>query len=55
MTRTTLGEACFTEVMTKVRGSKRSSMNTGQAADRRSDAPMDKAMEMAPAVTSIAV
>jgi len=55
MTRTKLEEVCFTEVMTEVRGSKRSGLDTGEAADGRSDAPMDMAMQMAMAVTSIAV
>jgi len=47
-------EVCFREVMTEVRGSKRSSLDTGEAADGRSDTPMDMAMEMARALTSIA-
>ena len=53
-TRTTLEEACFTEVMSKVRGSQRSGLDTGGAVDGRSDAPIDMAMEMATAVTPIA-
>jgi hypothetical protein len=40
--------------VTEVRGSKRSSLDMGGAADRRCDTPMDMAMEMATAVTSIA-
>jgi len=40
--------------MTKVRGSQRCGLDTGEAADGRSDAPMYMAMEMATAVTSIA-
>jgi len=56
MTRTTLEEACFTEVMTEVRGSERSGLGTGGAADGRSDEAMDMAMavKMAMAVTSSA-
>jgi len=52
--RTTLGETCFTEVMTDVRGSERSGLDTAEAVDGRSNACMDMAMEMATAVTSIA-
>ena len=40
--------------MTEVRVSKTRGLDTGEAADGRSDAPMDMAMEMAKAVTSIA-
>jgi hypothetical protein len=40
--------------MTEVRVSERRGLDTGEAADGRSDAPMDMAMEMATAVTSIA-
>jgi len=40
--------------MTEVRGRERSGLDTGGAADGRSDAPMDMAMEMATAVISIA-
>jgi hypothetical protein len=40
--------------MTEVRVSKRSGLDTGEAADGRSDAPMDMATETATAVTSIA-
>jgi hypothetical protein len=39
--------------MTEVAGSERSGLDTGDAADGRSDPPMDMAMEMAMAVTSI--
>jgi len=53
-TRTTPENVCFTEVMTKVRGSERSGLDMGKAADGSSDAPMDMVMEMATAVTSIA-
>jgi len=51
---TNLEETCFTEVMMEVRGSERNGLDMGEAADRRSDTPMDMAMEMAPAVTSVA-
>jgi len=44
----------FTEVMTEVRMRKRSGLDIGEAADGRSDAPMEMAMEMTTAVTSIA-
>jgi hypothetical protein len=40
--------------MTEVRVSERRGLDTGEAADGRSDAPMDIAMEVAMAVTSIA-
>jgi hypothetical protein len=40
--------------MTKVRGSERSGLDTGEAADRRRNMPMDMAMEMVTAVRSIA-
>jgi hypothetical protein len=40
--------------MTEVRVSERRGLDTGEAADGRSDAPMDMAMEVATAVTSIA-
>jgi hypothetical protein len=52
--RTTPEKVCLTEVMTKLRGSERSGLDTGEAADGRSDAPMDMVMQMATAVTSIA-
>jgi len=52
-TRTTPKEVCFTEVMTEVRESERSGLDTGEEADGRSDAPMGMAMEMATVVTSI--
>jgi hypothetical protein len=39
--------------MTEGRVSERSGLDTGEAADGRSDSPMDMAMEMAKAVTSI--
>jgi len=44
----------LTGVITEVRGSKRSDLDTGEAGDRRSDAPMDVAMEMATMATPIA-
>jgi hypothetical protein len=47
-------EVCLTEVMTKVRVSERSGYDTGGAADGRSDASMDTAMQMATAGTAIA-
>jgi hypothetical protein len=37
--------------MTQVRGSEWSGLDTGEAADRRRDAPTDIAMELATAVT----
>ena len=40
--------------MTEVRMRKRSGLDIGEAADGRSDAPMEMAMEMTTAVTSIA-
>ena len=40
--------------MTEVRVSERRGLDTGEAADGRSDAPLDMAMEVATAVTSIA-
>jgi hypothetical protein len=40
--------------MTEFRGSERSDLDAGEAGDGRSDAPMDMAMEMATAATSIA-
>ena len=40
--------------MTEVRARERTSLDTGKAADGRSDAPMDMTMEMATVVTSIA-
>ena len=40
--------------MTEVIGKKRSDLDTGEAGDRRSDAPMDVAMEMVTTVTLIA-
>ena len=43
----------FTEVMTEARGSERSGLDMEEAVDGRSHAPMDMAMEMATAVTSI--
>jgi hypothetical protein len=51
--RTTLGEACFTEVMTELTGSGRSGRDTGEAADGRSDVPMNLVMEIVTAVTSL--
>jgi len=51
--RTSQEEAYCTEVMTEVRGRERSCLDAGEAADRRSDAPMYMAMEMATVVTSI--
>jgi len=55
-TRTTLErEVCITGVMTEARGSERSDLDTGQAGDRRSDAPVDMAMEMTTAATPTAV
>ena len=41
-------------MMTEFRGSERSDLDAGEAGDGRSDAPMDMAMEMATAATSIA-
>jgi len=41
--------------MTKVRVSERSNLDTGEAEDGRSDAPMDVAMEMATAATPTSV
>jgi len=52
--RTTPEEVCRTEAMTEVRESERSGLDTEEAADGRSDAPMDLAIEMATEVTSIA-
>jgi hypothetical protein len=43
----------FTEVMTEVRVSERSGLDMGGTPDRRCDTPMNTAMEMAMAVTSI--
>jgi len=40
--------------MTEFRGSERSDLDVGEAGDVKSDAPMDMAMEMATAATSIA-
>jgi len=40
--------------MTEIRGSERRDPHVGKAGDGRSDAPMDMAMEMATAATSIA-
>jgi len=54
MTRTTLAETCFTEVITLLRGSKRSGLNTGGVADNRSDGPGDMGKVMEMAETSIA-
>jgi len=54
MRRTTLADARFTEVMTEVRGSEKSALDKGEAADGRSNGPMYTAMEMATEVTSIA-
>jgi hypothetical protein len=51
--RSTLEKACFTEVMSEVRGSERNGLDTGRAADGRSNVPLDMAMEMATAVTPI--
>jgi hypothetical protein len=45
--------ACVTEVMTESRVSGRSDQDAGEAENGRSDAPMDVAMEMAMAATSI--
>jgi nucleotidyltransferase/DNA polymerase involved in DNA repair len=42
-------------MMTEIRGSERSDLDAGEAGDGRSDAPMDMAMEMVAAATSIAV
>jgi hypothetical protein len=44
----------LTGVMTEVKGRERSDLDTGEAGDGRSDAPMDVAMEMATTVTPIA-
>jgi len=52
--RTTPEELCFTEVLTEVRESERSGLDTEEAAEWIRDAPRDMAMEMATAVTSIA-
>jgi hypothetical protein len=52
--RTTLEEACFTEVMTEVTTSNTNGLERGGTADRRSDAPLDLAIEMQTAVTAIA-
>jgi hypothetical protein len=41
----------FTGVMTKARVSERSDLQTGEAGHRRSDAPVDVAMEMTTAAT----
>jgi len=46
-------EVCLPEMMRDVRVSNRSHLETGEAADRRSDAPMVVAMEMATAATPI--
>ena len=46
---------CFTETMTVFRVTERSARDMGGAVDGRSDTPMDMAMEIATAVTSIAV
>lgn len=54
-TRTSLGEACLTEVMPEVRRSKRSAQATGEAVVGRIDVPMDMALEMAMAGTHIAM
>jgi len=40
-------------VMTEVRGSDRSGIDTGAAGDGTSDTPLDMAMEVATAVTAI--
>jgi hypothetical protein len=53
MMRTTPEAVFLTEVITKVGGCDRSGLGMGEAADRRSDAPMVMVMEMAMAVTSI--
>ena len=53
-TRITQEEVCYTEVMTEARESERSGLDIEEVADGRCDAPMDMAMEMATAVTSIA-
>jgi len=47
-------EDCLTGVKTEVRGRERSDLDIGEAVDRRSDAPMDVAMEMVTMVTPIA-
>jgi len=47
-------EDYITGVMTEVRVSERSDLDTGVAGDGRSDAPMDLAMEMATAATPTA-
>jgi hypothetical protein len=52
--RITVEVVCYTDVMTEVRGRERSGLYSGEAADRTREAPMDMAMELAPAVTSIA-
>ena len=44
----------LTGVMTEARVSGRSDLDTGEAADGRSDAPMDVVMEMASAETATA-
>jgi len=46
-------EACLTDLMTESRASGRSDLDVGEAGNERSDAPMDVAMEMATAPTSI--
>jgi hypothetical protein len=53
MVMTTPEEVHFTLVMMEVSGSERSGLDTAEAADGRSDVPMDMAMKMAMAVTSI--
>jgi len=51
-TRPCLDVAYFPDVMTDVSGSESSSLDAGEAADGRSDAPMDMAMEVATVVIS---
>jgi len=53
MTNTNLEEVYFIIVMTEVRVSERSGLDTIDPADGSSDGAMDMAMEMATAVTSI--
>jgi len=46
--------ACPTETLNEARVSERCDLDTGEAGDRRSDAPMDMAMELMRAVTPTA-
>jgi len=48
-------EVCLTEMMSEVRVSDMSHLETGEAGNRRSDAPMVVPMEMATAATAITV